>query len=474
MRAFFAFSGRPVAVSALLTLLYAPLPAAAQDLPTDCAPGAVGCTSTTLSWFHRDGLFDDLDFDTGWLPGSSPLQLRLRFQLGGGSEVEMRGDALTSWPAALSETVVGVPGGGRLSVNYGLELGVFFRIDVVVGGVPYMVEREIPIPGIPSDLRVAHEQTFDPLLLPPAEPAEASDATERVQILDLDALGMVIPIPGISGGLRVDADAQLTASYRTTRVVVDRATRAMEAAGDSVIVGPVPGEDGFGAFQDIAIHPEGTLGYQGLLRFYPTIYVEIAGAGFTYEIAEIPIRIVNQTSDVVFDDAIAHVPLPDIAVDETMVELPVVELGRTHEELIRIRNEGEAPLFVQPRMLGEPFALGASSLTIPPSSTGSLAIQFAPTTEDATVGVLFLDSNDPDESPLLVRLMGAGSAVPVPDAGPALTDGGVDDGMPTLPDAPSNGGGCGCRIAARETNPFHPAGLAAAALFGVVWMRRRR
>ncbi|MEM6929204.1 MAG: hypothetical protein AAF602_19855 [Myxococcota bacterium] len=108
----------------------------------------------------------------------------------------------------------------------------------------------------------------------------------------------------------------------------------------------------------------------------------------------------------------ADIPYPDIAV------LPsrTIEIEDAGIEAIEVRNEGEDTLLVTDiRLEGDPaFTLatdpldGAESWPIAPGSSSTLLIDYAPPDPEGEIADLFLESNDPDESPLQVRLVGNG------------------------------------------------------------------
>lgn len=463
------------AVLAVLGVLsWAPAAHAQPERAELCPADALGCHTADLDWLYREAAFDDISWDTGWVPSGSPIQLRIQVDFGGSTEVEMGGTSVTSWPPPLAVAVPGREGTGYLRMNYGLELRIQLRFDVEVAGVRYRWTGDIPVPGIPEDLRMAGEVGFDPMLLPPADgrPVELNDTTDRVAVFTYDALGGFIPVPGVGGGFAVTLQGDLTVGYQTDRVVVDEAL-PIEMELLSTVSGPDPGGDGFGAAKDLEIHPEGTLFYDGQVLVVPELYLSFAGTRMDFPLAEIPLPLVDVTSDAIFDDATAHVPLPDIRVMPTTVELGEVVAGGAVEKLITIANDGEAELLV---VVGEPtapFETGATLLEIPPATEGRLAVRYRPEMAGGDAAMLFLTTNDPDEPMVVVRLEGSatGAEFPVADAGPP-TDAGVMDA------GPATDGGCGCRVAgASPPSPGHRAGGAMALgllVATAAWRRLRR
>ena len=447
---------------ALIALLAGPRVAAAQAAP--CPPDHVGCHRADVDFHHRDALFDDVMLDSGWVPPGAAVQVRFAVFLGGSTEVDLGGTAVTSWPPALDVAVPGRPDTGRLAINYGIEIIARIRFDVTVGGVHYTWEGDIPIPGgIPRDLRLADEIVFDPFVLPPSDPRPvlAWDDTERVTVLEVDITDALIPIPGIGGGFVVDAVGALEGSYQTDRIEVSDAVTDILAEGASVTVRPDPGAPELGAAKDLTILPHGTIGYDGLITLYPGLFIEIAGSRFDLTLAEVPLNVVDRSSNTDFDPAMVHVPLPDIRVDQTLLTFGETAVGGASERLLTIHNEGEAELRVGASEVASPFGVGIPTLTIPPRSSARLLVTYVPTENGMASGILLLSSNDPDEPIVTIRLGGDATGGFTDDAAVPL-DAGVGPIGPT-------DGGCGCRAAALASPA--PGWLLAIPL---AWALRRR
>lgn len=432
-----------------------------------CPPDHVGCHIAEVDFEHRDALFDSVMLDSGWVPASAPVQVRFAVFLGGSTEVDLGGAAVTSWPSALDVAVPGRPEAGRLALDYGLEVVAMVRIDVEVAGVRYRWSGDIPIPGgIPRDLRLAAEERFDPFVLPLSEPrpVTAWDDTDMVRVLDVDVTDSLIPIPGIGGGFRVDAIAALEGSYRTERIEISDAAADLTTEGASVIVRADPGAPELGAAKDYFVLPHGTIEYNGVITLYPTLYVEIAGRTFDLGLGEVPLNVVNLASNTDFQPAEVHVPLPDVRLEETSLAFGEVLVGGALERLLSVHNDGEAELWVGFADPSAPFTVSSPGVSIPPRSSARLAVGFAPTAPGEDSGTLILNTNDPDEPRLFVRLSGVGLGAS--DAG--LPDAGYADGGPGFVTT----GGCGCRTASPGSSKA--AGLAAILLIGLTLLRRRR
>lgn len=419
--------------------------AARAQPPATCPVEHVGCYAEDADWLWRDDLFDTIDFDSGWVPAGSPLQLRLTFHLAGVTEIEMGGTPTVSWPPPLELVVPGRDGTGRFTIDYGLEIRAFFRFDVEVAGIRYTFEDEIDIPFIPADLRFFDELMFDPFLLPPSAGVMLDDRTDPFALVSLD-LGSFVGIPGVGGGLRLDAEGELRASYRSTQIVVRDASPILMELGTTEV--PPESAAGYGPARDLYIHPEGVLGYEGSIIFSPTVFLDVIGVDFDFPLAEIPIDIIELMNDVIFDEVMVHVPLPDIVVSPTEIDFGPVLAGESLSMPLRIENVGEAELEVDFRPVSS-FTPAVRSLDLAPSSFTNVQITFSPEMEGPIDELLVLETNDPDAPLVMIRLLGegvlparmdAGPDAFMPDAGPG--DAGVDASRPGV-----SGGGCGCRTA---------------------------
>lgn len=444
----------------------------AEECPAEC----VGCHVGDADWLYRDALFDDVDLDTGWVPAGSPIQVRFGIAIGGSTEVGLGGTVVTSWPPALSVMVPGRPGTGYLRVNYGFEIIAQLRFDVEVAGVRYDWEGDIPIPIIPEDLRLAGETVFDPFALPGAEsrPVWVTDSTDEVRVLWLDAIDWIIDIPGVGGGFRLTAQAELDTGYQTDRIEVADALPIIGEGESTLIEPPLPedpdGETGFGANWDVAVHPEGTLQYDGTLILVPEIYLQVVGTIFEIELAEIPLRLVDTDSEIVFDDETINVPLPDVDVQPARLDLGSSNVGQVNAQPVVFLNNGDAPLVIEAATASAVFAADPPALTIDPHRTARVSMRFSPDRGGDFSEMFAFTTNDPDEPSVVVLLEGEGREVEIPDAGPPDADPDLELDADAEADAgatPGPGaGGCACAAATAPASGRARARALLAALLG--------
>ncbi|MGE0790925.1 MAG: MYXO-CTERM sorting domain-containing protein [Sandaracinaceae bacterium] len=452
---------RLAAVLGIGSFLLAPALASAQAAGAQCPPDAVGCHTQDVDFTHRAAAFDDIMLDTGWVPSSGPLQVRFYVYIGGSTQVDLGGTAVTSWPSALDVAIPGRPGTGRFAINYGIEVVARIRFDVTVASIHYTWEGDIPVPAsVPTDLRLADELVFDPFVLPPSDPrpVTVSDATDPIYIVNVPLTDALIPIPGISGNFAVTATGMLDAAYRTDTIDVTGSTGPIDMEGGSTLIRPASGTD-FGAAQDYTVLPHGTIDYDGVITLAPGFFISIAGRRFDFSLIEIPIRVVDVTSNTEFNQEMVHVPLPDVRVDMRVLGVGEVAVGDMREVLVTVYNDGEAELELAVGDPGAPFSVLPAPMSVPPSSSVRLAVRYAPSEVGHDARRLSLATNDPDEPLVTIDLEG--------DAIMGLRDGGVptDAGPGAEIEA-----GCACRA----TPGSRPSSLGLASIVLVALARRRR
>jgi MYXO-CTERM domain-containing protein len=422
----------------------------------ECREDERGCFESTAAWEFRDDAFDAVMLDTGWVPPSGPIQLRFGLVIAGSTAVDQSGTMRYGWPDAMTHVITGIPGTGRLAIDYGVEITARLKFDIEVAGIRYRWEGDIPVPGIPEDLRMANETMFDPFAFAAPLPS-VSDTTDEVEVFRYDALGGIIPVPGVGGGINVVLVGELEAEYATVRLVVADAPPILGEGGMTLITPPA-----YGPALDSISHPEGTLHYRGQIVIRPSLYLSFAGTRETFPIVEIPVPILDRDADAIFGDETTHVPLPDITTDAS-IDFGLVSAGVRHERYVTITNEGEMELVVSELVAGGDFASVRTSATVPPRSTARAAIGFYSLTPGPHASVLRLETNDPDEPAIEIALsaMIEGTEFPPsdagmrPDAGPPLAGtGAIDDG------------GCGCRTG-------EPSALALVLLLLIPAFRRR-
>lgn len=442
---------QPLRIASLTALSLFALPSALQAQA--CPPDAVGCHQGDVDFAYREMRLPSVSLDTGWVPDGSPIQVRFTLDMMGETHIDMGGQLNTYWPFGLTMGVPGRMDAGRLHMAWGVQVTAQARINVSIAGIRYTWTGNIPY--VPEfDLRLVDNETFTPFVLPGSvpRPVIAEDTTDSLRLFGVGIRDIVGgSIAGIDGGLEVQARGRLRTSYQGTRTFIDDARAPILTALETVQYWS-PTAAGFGAFQDISVRPEGTLSYDGQVVLTPAFYVTLLGRRWEIPIVDVPITIVDSTQAIMFDADMVHVPLPDISIDPTMLDIGTIEFGATSMRAVRIRNLGEAELTVraEPSMS---IDFSAPMLTLPPSSDGTLDLDIMPLGAGPYSETITLRTNDPDQPTIRIRVTGdvmardAGTdAALYVDAGPR--DAGAGDA--SHPDAgrPGGlaGGACGCAV----------------------------
>lgn len=107
--------------------------------------------------------------------------------------------------------------------------------------------------------------------------------------------------------------------------------------------------------------------------------------------------------------------LPVIAIDLQSHDFGDVLSGESAEKIFTISNQGDADLTVSGSVITgdhpDQFAItnGANSFVLAPGATQTMTVQFAPSSVGIKNASLQINSDDPDENPLIVSLSGNGT-----------------------------------------------------------------
>jgi MYXO-CTERM domain-containing protein len=435
------------------------LPPAPVDVIAEyCSDVDFECTSAPLTYEKTVSLPIAFDFDTGWIPPGSDIQVRFFLKIPASTTVKLNGWLETTWPDAMTLATPGGPG-AELSFDYGLEVGAKAKIDVNVIGIPVKWEADIPyVPQVDFHLKGATE--FQSWGFPPNGPT-VSGKSDAIRVLEVNLLDLAgIPSQIAKGGIALDVQGELEATYETERIRIELA-----GADDSDITT----EDGMvnraflgGAFVEYDVWPEGHVDYSGTLHLIPTFFVEVLGKDFDFGLFDFPVTFDIGTEDFVFDPVRVHVPLPDLEKVEPVLDFGSVSVGESKTLAVALSNIGEAKAratgFVETTTT-KVFSLPAAETTIASMDSGKVSVAFKPTTAGKSETVLTLVTNDPDNRFQTVTLRGNGVDGPVPKN---------DDTKPS-PQAEDDGG-CGCQA---PRNSPRAASLALFALAALVLRRRQ-
>lgn len=423
-----------------------------------CSDADLECTTAKLAYAKTVSLPIAFDFDTGWVPQGSDLQVRFFLKIPASTTVELDGALETTWPEAMT---LATPGGthGLLKFDYGLELGAKAKLNVSVIGVPVKWEGDIPfVPKVNFHLKA--EKNFAPWAFAPnvATATGSSDAVRLFEVNLLDMLG--IPKQISKGGVALDVSGDLTAKYQTERIRIEPAkvTETPITSQDGTTQRAFPG----GAFVEYDVFPEGRVDYSGTLHLIPTFFIEVLGKDFSLPIVNLPVSFDIGKQDFVFDPVRVHVPLPDFDDPGSALDFGSVAVGESKTLTLTLKNVGEAKARATSffdASAAKAFSTPLNEVLVESQKSGTLSVKFSPDRAGKLTSVLTLVTNDPDERFFKITLSGQGLG-----AGPA------DGGTPAAPGEAGDDGGCGCRTAGTTGD----SALALFAVVGLCALGRRR
>ena len=463
--------------------------ALADEVATPCVDTSIPdhansdtCEAGHIAFSRDAALPAQGGFDTGFVPSGSPLQVHLFAQLYATTHVDMVGQLQASWPAslegnppspALSLAALGTAQQGHLAIHYGVDIGAEAHLDINVLGDH--ITWTGPIPFVPQfDFQVDAKNAFDPWAFSGTAVEGETMQQTLAQVSASDFIG--VDIPGLDGGFELDTKIQLSATYKTNRIVVT------SVDGVPVEGGVILGETEStltkylgGPSVDLVVHPEGEVDYQGTLHLIPAFYIDTIGPDFSIPVADIPIPFSITQDDWVFDAATVHVPLPDIVLEgdgqelegepETVptdpleIDLGTIAVGEQSSKQIVIRNVGEASLVTGFSLDdSDHFTLQAGTASVAEGGEFDQLVVFTALEAGDFDTTIEIATNDPDE-PLRTILVHA-----------SATDDG--SGPPTIDEDVVRDDGCGCRVAGPTDSPFGAfAGIALGV--AVIALRRR-
>jgi len=444
------FSKRTIFPATLLALLALAIPetANAEIVAVGCDADPDWCKTGALSFARSDSLPIEWQFDTGWVPANSPLQLHLFAGVYATTRVSLKGALETSWPEALILRTPGQPEGGLLGYHYGVELGAKAKIHVTVAGQDYDWTGDVPyIPQI--DFQVEGEQVFDAWGFDPG--VTLSSKTMPVTIIQV-GVGDIVggSIPGIDGGIEVDLAMELAATYKTERMVIETTDGKLVSGGE--ITTP-DGESSTkylnGPSIELDVHPEGTVDYDGVIHLIPAFWVELLGKTWNIPIADIPISFPITQTQWVFDKQRVHVPLPDVVLSVEEIDFGDVQVGQKSLTGFGVWNAGEAlakVTFVSSSP--DVFPAWDQAADVDSGITFDSAVRFVPTQNGPFEATLYVASNDPSDAVQKIILRGNGF-------------GGPETPATTI----NQESGCACRLA---NQPERNSSSGAVPLIGLV------
>ena len=240
----------------------------------------------------------DFDWDSGWLPGGSPIQVRFTAHAGNTVYVAMDGDGSYDWDTQTID-FEGAVEGGVFDLDFGIDLQSQVQFDIL--GQQWVSDLFPPV-----NYGVFEDILFDPYLLPgqPQRPAILETSTPQQTVLDVP-LGIDLVVA--SGNFQLDVAADVYAELEGNSILV-------EAPESSVIVDAWDLAFALGADPtsplDVWATLEAYLYWEITVNLYPTVVLTVLGQDFTLAQIDIPVPLPSFDDIWVFDPVALHFAAP--------------------------------------------------------------------------------------------------------------------------------------------------------------------
>ncbi len=465
MRGLIGLSAGAVALAlvSLSTANAAAAPSGAAVIAEYCSQTELECAFAPLTFDKTHKLPIAFDFDTGFIPKGSKLQVRLYAELPAFTRVKMDGELETTWPEAMT---LATPGGGAglLQFEYGLAIGAQAKIDLTVLGVGIKWTGDIPfVPKV--DFKLIGQKEFTSWAFEP-NGVETSGKSPNARLFDVNLLELAgIPSQISKGGVALDVAGELSATYVTEKMHVEpvkTSEKSIESDTDTVTRAFAGG-----AFVEYDVWPEGRVDYSGTLHLIPTLFLKVLGKDFSMPIIDVPITLAIGSADFDFDPVRVHVPLPDLEPLPATIDFGTVAVGEEKRLAVSLSNIGEAKAkaaaFVDAKYTDQ-FKPYPGEVFVPSMLKQDVEIGFTPKAAGPVKTTLTFVTNDPDHRFRTVTLVANGAKAD-PGTEPDPTN-------PGDPASAGDSGGCGCRTPGNA--PVSPNGLALVFGFSALVVVRRR
>ncbi len=433
--------------------LASPALAGAPSVASMCSPVNVTCERATLAASKSDKAPYDFDWDTGWVPANSPIQVRFALKVHNRTQVNLGGTLDSTWPDPITLTPKGTMQTGLIAIDDGLEVVAQGKFTVTVLGKTYSWTGNLP--GLPNvELLAKGSEKFDPWAYKEAgNPPTVSADSPTTKLAQVDLTKIIVNIPGISGGFELDGSATYSAWYDTLRLAFD------EVNG----VSPIPEVDYVDPSTrllithapsfDTSVFIHGEVTHQVTVHLIPAFYFSILGKDFTLPLANLPVALpasAPQPWD--FDPLPVHVPLPEIQVKQPEVDLGDIPVNVATSTLLPVDDIGEEQLVVDASTQAPVAFIDTTHFTVAPAQTGSVKVAITPAAAGPIDALIVVATNDPLQPETGIHIKAnavAGMGTPINEEG-----------------------GCGCH-AAGEAPGGTGAGLFGLALGLALVIRRR-
>jgi hypothetical protein len=253
--------------SVLFPLLFATSAAAS----TESAPYFTERTDPVIA-------MDEFDYDSGWQPPNSAIQVRFTAHSGNSIYVGMDGDGFYDWDAQ-QISFEGFTEGGGFDVDFGIDIQSQVQFDIL--GTQWQGDLMAPI-----TYGIFEAIVFDPYLLPgdPNRPAVLEGTVDPVTVLNVP-LGIDLVIGSGSFQLAIGADVYAELQGNSITIESETESAIVDAWDLAVSLGADPTSP-----LDVWATLEAYLYFEITLKLYPSVVLTILGNNHTLAEFELPIE----------------------------------------------------------------------------------------------------------------------------------------------------------------------------------------
>jgi MYXO-CTERM domain-containing protein len=273
--------------------------------------------------------------------------------------------------------------------------------------------------------------------------------------------------PLLDGNLAINATTTPDFTYKTTEIAL--AGNVVKQAGGTWRA-PTTDEN----YLDVPVLVKGEIAYTGSLLVRPSVTITAIGGNqlpfsLTLDLPQAGVNLPYESGakpiPVTFPVTTFHIPLPNVKLPQTSLDLGSVKVGESVTKQAEVKNTGEMSAAMTFTSDDPQFTVVGTKQYAQPKGKYDLDIVFRPEKEGRQEATITVASNDPNEPTQIIKVTGTGAVVAPPAAPPS------GDGDPALPFGPKDDG-CGCHVGAPTTSDVASFGLFALA-FAAIRRRRR-
>jgi len=242
---------------------------------------------------------EDFDYDSGWQPPSSAIQVRFTAHGGNTVYVGMDGDGFYDWTAQ-AISFDGLPDGGDFDIDFGIDIQSQVQFDIL--GYQWQGDLMDPI-----TYGIFEAIVFDPYLLPgdPYRPGVLEATIPAETVLNVP-LGIDLIVA--SGSFHLDIGAEVYAELEGNSITVESETESaiVDAWDLAVSLGADPTSP-----LDVWATLEAYLYFEVTLLLYPSVVLTVLGSNYTLAQLEIPIDTPPFDDTWVFDPVELNFAVPE-------------------------------------------------------------------------------------------------------------------------------------------------------------------